>query len=89
MNDIITVFTYSDLSAPVAAEVEAATTRIKNRLTRQVKDIIETGRDLIEVKGKLRHGQFARHRRTHICAQAGTRRPVHAFREWAEGRHGR
>ena len=58
MNDIITPFTYSDLPAPVAAEVEAATARIKDRLTRQVKDIIETGCDLLEVKSKLQHGQF-------------------------------
>ena len=53
MNQII-----SPLSKPVAAEVEAATTRIKDRLSRLVPDIIETGRDLQEVKGKLEHGQF-------------------------------
>ena len=41
MSDIITPFAYSDLPAPVAAEVEAATARIKDRLTRQVKDIVE------------------------------------------------
>jgi len=58
MSEIITPITYSDLQAPVAAEVEAATTRIKDRLIRQVTDIIETGRDLLEVKGKLQHGQF-------------------------------
>ncbi len=34
------------------------TTRIKDRLTRQVSDIIATGRDLIEVKSKLDHGRF-------------------------------
>ena len=58
MNEIITPFNYSNLPAPVAAEVEAATTRIKDRLVRQVTDIIETGCDLIEVKSKLDHGQF-------------------------------
>ena len=58
MSEIITPFTYTDLPAPVAAEVDAATVRIKDRLTRQVKDIIETGRDLQEVKSKLEHGQF-------------------------------
>ena len=58
MNDVITSFAYSDLPAPIAAEVRDATTRIKDRLTRQVKDIIETGRDLLEVKSKLPHGQF-------------------------------
>ncbi len=58
MNEIITPFTYSGLPVPVATEIEAATTRIKDRLTRQVKDIIEIGRDLLEVKSKLEHGQF-------------------------------
>ena len=58
MNDIITPFTYAELRASVAAEVEAATTRIKNRIARLVPDIIETGRDLTDVKSKLEHGQF-------------------------------
>ncbi len=58
MNDIIAAFVYSDLLAPVAAEVEAATARIKDRMVRTVTDIIETGRDLLEVKSKLEHGQF-------------------------------
>ena len=57
MSEIVK-FTYTDLPAPAAAEIEAATTRIKDRLIRQVTDIIETGRDLQEVKGKLEHGQF-------------------------------
>ena len=58
MNDIITPFAYGDLPAPIAAELQAVTSRIKDRLIRQVTDIIETGRDLIEVKSKLDHGQF-------------------------------
>ena len=53
MSEIIIPFTYSDLPAPVAAEVQAVTAWIKDRLTRQVADIIETGRDLIEVKAKV------------------------------------
>ncbi len=59
MNEKIIPFAYSDLPAPVVAEIEAVTARIKDRLTRQVADIIETGRDLIEVKYKLEHGKFA------------------------------
>ena len=55
---IITPYHKSMLSGSVAAEVEAATTRIKDRLSRLVPDIIETGRDLQEVKDKLEHGQF-------------------------------
>ena len=58
MSDIIAAFTYSDLLAPVAAEVEAATARIKDRMVRTVTDIIETGHDLQDVKSKLQHGQF-------------------------------
>ena len=57
MSEIIR-FTYAGLPAPVAAEIEATATRSKDRLIRQVTDIIETGRDLQEVKGKLEHGQF-------------------------------
>ncbi len=48
MNEIITPFTYTDLSAPVAAELQAATMRIKVRMARTVEDIIATGRDLID-----------------------------------------
>ena len=55
MRAVITAFAYSDLPAPIAAEVRDATARIKDRL---IKDIIETGRDLLEVKSKLQHGQF-------------------------------
>ena len=58
MNEIITPFAYSDLSVTEAAELQAVTARIKDRLVRQVSDIIETGRDLLDVKSKLQHGQF-------------------------------
>ena len=58
MNEIIAPFTYAGLPAPVATELQAVTARIKDRLTRQVSDIIETGRDLLDVKSKLEHGQF-------------------------------
>ena len=58
MNEVIIPFTYADLPAPVAAELQAVTSRIKDRLIRQVTDILETGRDLLDVKSKLQHGQF-------------------------------
>ena len=58
MNEITTPFNYSDLPAPVAADVEAATTRIKDRLTRTVENIIEIGRDLTLAKERLGHGNF-------------------------------
>ncbi len=41
MTEIMTPVTYSDLPAPIAAELQAVTARIKDRLTRQVSDIIE------------------------------------------------
>ena len=51
-------FAYSDLPAPVAAELEAAAARIRERLTQQVRDILATGRDLLQIKDRLDHGQF-------------------------------
>ena len=58
MNEIITPFNYSDFPAPVAAELEAVTTRIKDRLARTTEDIIEIGRDLTLAKERLGHGNF-------------------------------
>ncbi len=83
MNDVITSFAYSDLPAPIAAEVRDATARIKDRLTLQV---IETGRDLLEVKSKLQHGQFE-----HWLAEefGMTDRSARRFMQaatWAEGK---
>jgi hypothetical protein len=56
--NIITPFTYADLPAPVAAELEAVTCRIKDRLSRTVENIIEIGRDLTLAKERLGHGNF-------------------------------
>ncbi len=58
MNEIITPFNYSDLPAPVAAELEAVTGRIKDRLTRTVENIIDIGGDLTLAKKRLGHGHF-------------------------------
>ena len=84
MNDIITVFTYTDLPAPVAAEVEAATTRIKDRMARTVTGIIETGRDLTEVKDKLEHGQFESWLNTSFNMTDRTARRFMQAATWAE-----
>ncbi len=43
MMEVITPFTYSGLPAPVAAELQAVTSRIKDRLIRQVTDILPAG----------------------------------------------
>ncbi len=58
MTEIITTFTYSGLSATAAAELEAATARIKARMARTVENIIEIGCDLTLVKERLGHGNF-------------------------------
>jgi hypothetical protein len=86
MTTVTTPFALSDLPAPIAAEVRDATARIKDRLRRQVEDIIETGRDLLEVKSKLEHGQFERW----LAEEFGmTDRSARRFMQaatWAEGK---
>ncbi len=86
MNEVIVPFAYADLPPPVAAELQAATTRIRDRLTRQVKDIIETGRDLIEVKAKLEHGQFERWLAQEFGMTDRTARRFMQAATWAEGK---
>ena len=86
MNEIIVPFTYTDLPAPVAAEVEAVTSRIKDRLVRQVEDIIETGRDLLEVKAKLEHGQFESWLTQEFNMTDRTARRFMQAATWAEGK---
>ncbi len=86
MMEVITPFTYSGLPAPVAAELLAATTRIKDRLVRQVTDIIETGRDLIEVKSKLPHGHFESWLTQEFCMTDRTARRFMQAATWAEGK---
>ncbi|HNW10786.1 MAG TPA: DUF3102 domain-containing protein [Candidatus Rifleibacterium sp.] len=52
------VFNYFALDADVALEARAAAERIKIRLRRTAEDIVEIGRELIEIKNRLTHGQF-------------------------------
>ncbi len=86
MNEIIVPFTYTDLPAPVAAELKAVTARIKDRLVRQVEDIIETGRDLFEVKSKLQHGQFESWLAQEFYMTDRTARRFMQAATWAEGK---
>jgi hypothetical protein len=51
-------FNYFALDADVAIEARAAAERIKIRLRRTAEDIVEIGRELVEIKNKLTHGQF-------------------------------
>lgn len=87
MNDIITPFTYTGLPVPVAAELQAVTARIKDRLSRQVSDIIETGRDLIEVKSKLQHGQFERWLAQEFGMTVRTAQRFMRASEWAQDKN--
>jgi hypothetical protein len=53
-------FDYTSLSAIDAQALMEAADRIRFRTRRQIEDIIQTGRDLLEIKAKVRHGQFTR-----------------------------
>ena len=48
-------FDYGKLPTEIASEVRSAADRIRSRIRAS---ILETGRDLIAIKGRLRHGQF-------------------------------
>ena len=80
-------FAYSDLPAPIAAEVRDATARIKNRLACQVNDMIETGNDLIGVKSKTEHGQFKHWLDSELNMNIRTAQRFMRAAEWAEGKH--
>ncbi len=86
MSDIIIPFTYSDLSAAEAAELQAVTARIKARMARTIADIIETGRDLIAVKSRLEHGQFGRWLESEFGMTPRTARLFMQAATWAEGK---
>ena len=83
--ETITPFT-KDLPATVAAEVEAATMRIKTRMARTIVDIIGTGHDLKEVKSKLEHGQFESWLSTMFNMTDRTARRYMQAATWAEGK---
>jgi hypothetical protein len=51
-------FNYSDFPTDVADAARAAADRIRDRHKRQMAAIIETGRDLLEIKELLGHGRF-------------------------------
>lgn len=57
MNAIIP-FDYAGVPVETAQSIRDASTRIKYRMSRTALDIIEIGRDLIEVKRQLGHGHF-------------------------------
>ena len=83
MNEI-TPFNYSNLPAPVVAEIRDVTARIKACLARTVGDIIEIGRNLLDVKSKLSHGQFEPWLTQEFCMTNRTARRFMQAATWAE-----
>ena len=53
-------YDYSGLSTEVSIKAQVAAERVKIRINRTVEDIIEIGRNLIEVKESLPHGEFGK-----------------------------
>lgn len=51
-------FNYELVAAPIAIQAREAAERIKLRLRRTAEDIVEIGRDLIDVKETIGHGNF-------------------------------
>lgn len=54
----ISLFDYSSLSSAIASQTKKSAEKIKLRLKRTAQDIVEIGKELIEVKANLPHGQF-------------------------------
>lgn len=52
------MFSYGELAEQDKTFIKQKTEQIKTLMTRSVNDIIEIGQSLIEVKGRLEHGQF-------------------------------
>jgi hypothetical protein len=57
--EILLRFDYGTFTAGAAEEMRAAAERIRQHLRRQCEDIIAAGRELLDVKARLRHGQFS------------------------------
>jgi hypothetical protein len=51
-------FDYGAIAPGIAAKLQAQATRIRARITKSTKDIVEIGRELLAVKQQLEHGQF-------------------------------
>lgn len=60
----VLTFDYSGVSSMIAREAEEAAARIRGR---HRESIIDTGKDLLSVKGKLDHGKFGQWLRFHFC----------------------
>lgn len=58
MNTQLTLFDYTMLSPETRIVVQQRTSEIKTLMRRTAQDIVDIGQKLIEVKGRLGHGQF-------------------------------
>ena len=63
------------------------TERIRVRIQRTTADIIETGRDLIQVKNGLGHGRFSKWIETEFGMTGRTAQNYMRAAEWAEGKN--
>lgn len=58
MEQQLTPFNYEEIESSLVSDLKAVAERIRLRLKKTAEDIIEIGKDLIQVKEKLEHGQF-------------------------------
>lgn len=58
MSEQLSLFDYGQLSPELAIEARVVADRVRLRMRRAAEDIIEIGKDLIEMKARLPHGSF-------------------------------
>ena len=61
-NELVVItqgFDYSRLDGKLAEQARSAAERIRERMKKTLDDVIETGNDLLSVKGSLPHGEFS------------------------------
>lgn len=83
----ITIFSYTDLAPAIRQDVECRTAAIRDRFARQTTDAIASGRDLIEIKSKLDHGQWLTWLATEFPSTPRTAQRFMAAAEWMEGKN--
>src|SRR5438270_10357528 len=76
-------FDYSVLGGNVASDLPAAAARIRERLCAP---IIDVGKDLLQVKARLEHGQFIEWVERECGINKRTAQRMMVAAEWAEGK---
>ena len=77
-------FDYGIVGANVASDLRDAARRIRERLARSV---IESGRDLLAIKGQLKHGQFVAWIEAECALSLRSAERMMAAAEWAKGKN--